>query len=160
MTGWLPVYLRTHSLGFSLVPLCQGLSWKNGMHLLHVSPSVPCLQLQTGFPSRIVQLNLRWFIWMSQMNESNEWVIPISVTIALTVSANFDIGDGILKSINQCSIVIFLVSSSGRPKRRTDQLDFDCSCCFPVLKRRLFRAPRTVSGLSGRGPGSADDLPG
>ena len=77
-SGRLPVYLRTHSLGFSLVPLCQGLSWKNGMHLLHVSPSVPCLQLQTGFPSRIVQLNLRWVIWMINMNESFVWVIWMS----------------------------------------------------------------------------------
>ena len=61
--------------------------------------------------------------------------LPISVTITLAVSADFDIRNGILKSINQCSVVIFLVSSSGRPERRTDQLDFDCSCYFPVLKR-------------------------
>ena len=78
------------------------------------------------------------------------WVIPISVTITLAVSADFDIRNGILKSINQCSIVIFLVPSSGRPERRTDQLDFYCSCCFPVLKTSLFRVPRTRSRLSGR----------
>ena len=82
---------------------------------------------------------------MSHLNESYGWVIPISVTIALTVSANFDIRNGILKSINQCSIVIFLVPSSGRPERRTDQLDFYCSCCFPVLKIRN-------SGLHGQAP--------
>ena len=75
------------------------------------------------------------------------------MTIALTVSADFDIRDGILKSINQCSIVIFLVPSSGGPQRRTDQLDFYCSCCFPVLKIIYYGGPRTRwtrSGLSGR----------
>jgi hypothetical protein len=59
------------------------------------------------------------------------------VTIALTVSANFDIRNGILKGINQCGVVIFLVPSSGWPERRTDQLDFYCSCCFPVLDNRI-----------------------
>ena len=51
-------YLRRHSLGWSLVPLCQGRSLKNDIHRLHVSPSVPCLHLHFGTPCSTIQLEI------------------------------------------------------------------------------------------------------